>query len=150
MDSFTNGLLRELKPNEKIKIRLDDGTSVEGLFFDRTSNSITIRNPESDTYCTADFDMIEDVQFYWTNKVAPIKYDPMVAHPNHYQSTGGLEVWDVIEAFTSDLSGVEAFDTGNCIKYICRWYKKNGLQDLKKCKEYLDHLIKHIEEKEND
>ena len=145
MDNFKIGLLRDLKPNEKIKIRLDDGTSVEGLFFDRTSNSITIRNPESDTYYTADFDMIEDVQFYRTNKVAPIKYDPMVAHPNHYQSSAGLEVWDVIEAFTSDLSGVEAFDTGNCIKYICRWKDKNGLQDLNKAMWYLQHLIDHVE-----
>ena len=74
----------------------------------------------------------------------------MVHHPDHYQSAAGLEVWDVIEAFTSELSGVEAFDTGNCIKYICRWHKKNGLQDLKKCKEYLEHLIKYVEEKEND
>lgn len=76
----------------------------------------------------------------------------MVSHPNHYQSETGLEVWDVIEAFTFDLSGIEAFDTGNIIKYICRWKKKNGLEDLKKASEYLNHLIEHVEkmEKEND
>ena len=75
-----------------------------------------------------------------------------VEHPEHYQSKSGLEAWDVIEAFTSDLSGVEAFDTGNIIKYICRWEKKNGLEDLKKAKEYIEHLIAHVEkkEKEND
>lgn len=67
----------------------------------------------------------------------------MVSHPSHYQSENGLEVIDVIEAFTSDLNGIEAVDTGNVIKYICRWKKKNGVQDLKKAMWYLQHLIDH-------
>lgn len=71
--------------------------------------------------------------------------DAMVIHPSHYQSKTGLEVIDVIEAFTDGLVGIEATDTGNVIKYICRWNHKNGLQDLKKCRWYLDHLIKHVE-----
>ena len=49
-----------------------------------------------------------------------------VNHPPHYQSKKGMEVIDVIEAFTEGLEGVEATDTGNIIKYICRWKKKNG------------------------
>lgn len=78
--------------------------------------------------------------------------DKMVSHPSHYQSEAGLEVIDVIEAFTSDLKGIEATDTGNIIKYICRWKRKNGLQDLKKALWYLNHLIDHVEKikKEND
>lgn len=78
--------------------------------------------------------------------------DPMVSHPPHYQSETGLEVIDVIEAFTFNLKGIEATDTGNIIKYICRWKEKNGLQDLNKAKWYLEHLIAHIEkmEKENE
>lgn len=70
--------------------------------------------------------------------------DNMVDHPQHYQSDAGLEVIDVIEAFTTDLEGVEAFDTANIIKYICRWPHKNGLQDLMKAAWYLDHLIDHV------
>ena len=71
-----------------------------------------------------------------------------VEHPDHYQTESGMEAWDVIEAFTDDLSGVEAFDTGNVIKYICRWKKKNGIEDLKKAKEYIEHLIKYEEKME--
>ena len=37
--------------------------------------------------------------------------DVMVSHPAHYQSETGLEVIDVIEAFTFDLKGIEATDT---------------------------------------
>ena len=73
--------------------------------------------------------------------------DKMGSHPSHYQSSTGIEVIDVIEAFTEDLTGIEATDTGNVIKYICRWKKKNGIQDLHKCIYYLNHLIKHLEEK---
>ena len=32
--------------------------------------------------------------------------DKMVSHPSHYQSETGLEVIDVIEAFTFDLKGM--------------------------------------------
>ena len=71
----------------------------------------------------------------------------MVNHQPHYQSDNGLEVIDVIKAFTEDLNGIEAVDTANAIKYICRWHKKNGVQDLEKAIWYIQHLIKNISEK---
>lgn len=76
--------------------------------------------------------------------------DKMINHPDHYQSETGLEVLDIIEAFTFDLKGIEAFDTGNILKYICRWKKKNGLQDLEKAGWYLSHLIEHVEKLEEE
>lgn len=76
--------------------------------------------------------------------------DKLVSHPNHYQSEHGLEVIDVIEAFTEDLVGIEATDTSNIIKYACRWKRKNGIQDLEKIMWYTQHLIDHLKEKEND
>lgn len=75
----------------------------------------------------------------------------MVSHPDHYQSVKGIEVIDVIEAFTESLTGVEAFDTGNIIKYICRWKKKlDPIQDLEKVVWYTQHLIDHLRSKEGD
>ena len=68
----------------------------------------------------------------------------MVSHPSHYQSKSGLEVIDVIAAFTEGLEGIEAVDTGNAIKYICRWKDKNGIQDLEKAIWYIQHLIDHL------
>lgn len=79
-----------------------------------------------------------------------ISDDNMVSHPPHYQSETGLEVIDVIEAFTFDLKGIEATDTGNVIKYICRWRQKNGVQDLKKAMWYLQHLIDHVTKLEEE
>lgn len=76
--------------------------------------------------------------------------DQMVSHPSHYQSETDLEVIDVIEAFTFDLKGIEATDTGNVLKYMCRWKNKNGLQDLEKAKWYLTHLIEHVRKLEEE
>ena len=76
--------------------------------------------------------------------------DEMVTHPPHYQSESGLEVIDVIEAYTTNLNGIEATDTGNIIKYMCRWKSKNGLQDLRKAAWYLEHLISKVEEQEEE
>ena len=69
--------------------------------------------------------------------------DMMVSHPSHY-IRGGMEVIDVIEAFTSDLKGIEATDTGNIIKYICRWKEKGGIQDIEKVLWYASHLRDHL------
>ena len=91
-------------------------------------------------------------QKYEEDDIVEVPDEDMVNHPNHYMSETGLETIDVIEAFTFDLKGIEAVDTANVIKYICRWKKKNGLEDLKKAQWYLNNLIKHVEnlEKEND
>ena len=70
----------------------------------------------------------------------------MVNHPKHYKAKNGMEVIDVIEAFTANLKGYEATHTGNVIKYICRWKEKNGLEDLRKAQWFLNRLIKNIEE----
>lgn len=70
--------------------------------------------------------------------------DPMVNHPNHYKAANGLEAIDVIEAMTDGLNGIEACDTGNALKYLMRWKKKNGIQDLEKAQFYIAHLIEHL------
>lgn len=76
--------------------------------------------------------------------------DKMVSHPEHYMSKTGMEVIDVIEAFTDELKGVEATDTGNIIKYACRWKKKNGIQDFLQILWYTQHLIDHLKNIEEE
>lgn len=73
-----------------------------------------------------------------------------VNHPSHYQTKSGIECIDVMEACTEDLNGAEAVNTCQIIKYIWRWKKKNGLEDLKKTRFYLDRLINHVEKTEKE
>lgn len=71
--------------------------------------------------------------------------DNMVSHPAHYQSDG-IEVIDVIKAFTKDLKGIQATDSGNIIKYACRWNSKGKpIQDVEKIIWYATHLLRELQ-----
>lgn len=67
-----------------------------------------------------------------------------VNQPSHYLK-GGMECIDVIKAVTSDLSGADAYYVGNIIKYVWRYNHKNGVEDLRKAKHYLEWLIESLE-----
>lgn len=73
--------------------------------------------------------------------------DNMVSNPQHYMSENGIECIDAIKAAVQDF---ESYCTGNIIKYIWRWKKKNGVQDLEKAEWYLTCLINHIKSKQTD
>ena len=64
-----------------------------------------------------------------------------IISPNHYTSNKGFEVFDVQEAFIHELKGMSASYWCNIVKYILRFQKKNGVEDLKKAKYYLEKLI---------
>jgi hypothetical protein len=53
---------------------------------------------------------------------------------NHYKQFNH-ETWDVILDW-----GLGYLD-GNAVKYLSRWRHKNGVEDLKKARHYLDKLI---------
>lgn len=67
-----------------------------------------------------------------------------VNQPAHYLK-GGMECIDVIKAITSDLNGADAYYVGNIIKYVWRYNHKNGIEDLRKAKHYLEWLIESLE-----
>lgn len=71
------------------------------------------------------------------------KPDP-VNHPQHY-TRGGIECIDAIMAAVSGLHGAEAFLASQVIKYTWRYKWKNGAEDLKKARFYLDRLIQETE-----
>lgn len=53
-----------------------------------------------------------------------------------------IQAWDFI--ISNGLNYLE----GNIVKYVSRWRKKGGLQDLYKARHYLDKLIETEEENE--
>ena len=70
-----------------------------------------------------------------------------IISPNHYTSEKGFEVFDVQEAFIHELKGMAASYWCNIVKYILRFQRKNGVEDLKKAKYYLEKLIEEESEK---
>ena len=75
------------------------------------------------------------------NQKQPPKPD-MVNKPPHYNQ-GKIEVIDFI------LDQNMNYLAGNVTKYISRYRFKNGVEDLKKARFYLDQLIKQEEDKKN-
>lgn len=69
-----------------------------------------------------------------------------VDRPSHY-TAGSVECIDAIDAAVAHLSGAEGFYVGQVVKYIWRWQLKNGVEDLKKAKWYLERLISKVETK---
>ena len=76
--------------------------------------------------------------------------DKMVNHPTHYHSKNGVECIQCIEAAVENLTGMDAVDTANAIKYLFRWSKKDGIQDIKKALWYVSHLLQRLEKEELD
>lgn len=83
------------------------------------------RDPYKDT-------MVKDGPF--------LKSDP-VTKPNHYTRFK-------IEPITFIMENGIGFAPGNVIKYVCRHDAKNGIEDLKKARRYLDMMINQAEGKE--
>lgn len=68
-----------------------------------------------------------------------------VNHPEHY--TGKYECLDVMIE-TQGIDAVLDFCICNAFKYIYRHRKKNGIEDIKKAKWYIDKYIELVDENE--
>ncbi len=68
----------------------------------------------------------------------------IINNPNHYQLNikgNNIEVIDIIDEVVKDYSPKQAFRVANILKYILRASKKNGLEDFKKAKKYIEMLL---------
>ena len=61
---------------------------------------------------------------------------------NHYMR--GIQPFDIISSWKLD------FWSGNVLKYLLRFPFKNGIEDLKKARHYLDYLIENYERIKKD
>ena len=69
----------------------------------------------------------------------------MVSHPKHY-TQGGIECIDALKAATVGKRGIEAVCVANVIKYLWRYEEKNGIEDVRKAKWYIERLLRELEE----
>ncbi len=67
-----------------------------------------------------------------------------VNHPNHYTG-GAVECIDAIRA-SMNKDQFAAYCKGNVLKYLWRWDKKGGLEDLEKARVYLGWMVDTVRE----
>ena len=68
-------------------------------------------------------------------------------NPLHYKQ-GKIETIDIILDITKNLPGDQAYLVGNIIKYMSRYYFKNGVEDVEKARWYIDKLRDLVEGEE--
>lgn len=69
----------------------------------------------------------------------PLDFDKFQIGLHHYVSKA-IQPWDAMKAWMSP-EAFEGFLAGNVVKYMARYKDKNGVEDLKKARHYLDKLI---------
>ena len=77
--------------------------------------------------------------------IEPENNPDMVSHPKHY-TQGDIECIDALKAATVGKRGIEAVCVANVIKYLWRYEEKNGIEDVRKAKWYIERLLKELEE----
>lgn len=70
----------------------------------------------------------------------------LIHHPRHYAWRGGLECIEIARELCRGSDGIAAYLIGCATKYIYRYPRKNGLQDLDKAIECLT-MLRDIETK---
>lgn len=75
------------------------------------------------------------------------KSDP--ANRPAYYTSGGIECIDAMQA-AFGVEAVKDFCLCNAFKYLWRHRNKNGVEDLKKCRWYLNRLIREMEVTDDD
>lgn len=89
--------------------------------------------------------LTDDITEYAEKYLEAVKPDP-VNSPAHYTS-GGIEYIDAMQAAFGD-EAVKDFCLCNAFKYLWRHRNKNGVEDLKKARRYLNRLITEMEVEE--
>lgn len=65
--------------------------------------------------------------------------------PDYYKGKDGKDLFARFESGLLTKEQVRGFYVGNVMKYITRYQGKNGVEDLKKARTYLDRLIEFEE-----
>ena len=80
----------------------------------------------------------------------PFDIEEQVQYPSHY-TQGDIECIDAIRAALGR-EGFIAFCRGNAMKYLWRLMDKhdNGTVDAKKCRQYVDWIIKEFNDDAGD
>lgn len=118
---------------ENISISLDKGTCVEVIEEKGNMYLIEYYNISNRGYWRQWFSKDKFEVIDTTIDDTKQTETETVDHPIHYNN--GIEVWDYTDSWRMD------FLEGNIIKYVTRYKYKNGVEDLKKAKQYIERLI---------
>lgn len=113
------------------------GETGDVLWFDEEKGVLSNFKKGTSAY----FKDISELQELIDSYIVPYTEPDPVNHPSHYaESENGIECIDAMIAAYGKES-VMAFCKCNAFKYLFRFEKKNGIEDLKKAQWYLNKYI---------
>lgn len=124
----------------EVELHRQKDEMIERLKRELAEKSVRISELEK---AIAEMENERDVLLQTVEKAVDENHDP-VNRPAHY-TAGRVECIDAIESATVGLTGGLAYCTGAAIKYLWRWSRKGGVQDLRKARWYIDRLIGELE-----
>jgi hypothetical protein len=120
----------EIRYRALVNVSEKDGDKIVGSFKEALENGFEWKlTPEGYEY----WDKFSETEITLLNTITP---DPI--NPSHYKNA--IETIDAIEASMTP-EAFKGYLKGNVIKYVTRYEKKNGLEDLNKANWYLSKLI---------
>lgn len=69
-----------------------------------------------------------------------------VDSPNHYTQNGRETIENIRDTMSSE--GYQGYCVGNVVKYLARYKFKNGLEDVRKAKKYIEFLEEELMKQE--
>ena len=137
-----------LKVGDKVRCIDNDGrmqTLAVGELYEITS--VEYDSDQNDRYVRLKNDTLE-YGAYRFEKVTDSDESEELQNTKRYKTSSGKQLFDVLEDDLLTYEELCGFYKANIYKYTHRYKQKNGIEDLKKVKVYVDQLIK-LEEKQN-
>ena len=123
----------------KHSLKIDELYEIASVEYDHTVEDtyVCLKNSTAD-YLASRFEKVEED----SNESEELK------NTTRYKTISGKQLFDVLEDDLLTYDELRGFYKANIYKYTHRYKQKNGIEDLKKVKVYVDQLIK-LEEKHN-
>ena len=100
----------------------------------------TIPKAEADKAWQDYIDQTKDRIAFTEAKTKLSAFDTQVGGDHYKKQVATMQPWAIIDAWGLD------FYAGNVLKYILRHQYKDGVEDLKKARHYLDRMLEKAEE----
>lgn len=137
--------MRKFKSGDKVKLA-ERGLSTEASKYLQRGSTYAVNSYDFLGYLYLD-DPVPYVQFQETDfeLVEEESVNKLIDNQEHYKANGVEPIELMKQNFTKE--EYSGFLQGNVLKYMMRFKRKNGLEDLKKALTYLTWLIEQEESK---
>ena len=144
------GGIRMVKVGDKVRSLANYGKTIEGVIY--TVKNVIHPNRGILLYETNSYLAPWEYELIYEEQLDELEEAPEseeLTNTERYKTNSGKQLFNVLEDDLLTYEELRGFYKANIYKYTHRYKQKNGIEDLKKVKVYVDQLIK-LEEKQDE